>query len=279
VPTECPRFTACAATYFKDWEVRFTQAAHVPRRHFIRKSTNSVCIYARLIFILEVSLTVWFYYIPYICKSMSDLQCCISLLSSTPSWLVEQPVSFSVYHSPPERRSTLTSPLDHRPKNISWLYPHKETALDTAYHTTDKITTAEHSSIDKVNTADVLKPTVSSIQRLQASALFSFRQNKHPQRDHHTSRRIPSSTRQTTHIHVQTTSKSTCCKGHYNPSIINLVRTSSIFKLRILWGTSGNLDITYIVCYHINLPSFSSLLLQTKYNTVNHTGSRLACKT
>jgi hypothetical protein len=83
------------------------------------------------------------------------------------------------------------------------------------------MTTAKHSFNDKVNTADVLKPTVSSVQGLQASALFSFRQNKHPQPDHHTSRHIPSSTHQTTHIHIQTTSKSTRCKGHYNPSIIN----------------------------------------------------------
>jgi hypothetical protein len=34
--------------------------------------------------------------------------------------------------------------------------------------------------------------------------------------DHHTSRRIPSSTHQTTHIHIQTTRKSTRCKDHYN---------------------------------------------------------------
>jgi hypothetical protein len=30
-------------------------------------------------------------------------------------------------------------------KNISRLHPHKETALDIAYHTTDKITTAKRS--------------------------------------------------------------------------------------------------------------------------------------
>jgi hypothetical protein len=95
---------------------------------------------------------------------------------------------------------------------------------------------------------------------------YLYRQNKHPQRDHHTSRRIPSSTRQTTHIHVKT-SKSTRCKGHYNPSITNLVRTSSIFKLRILQGTSGKQDIRYIVCYHI----YSSIFFITTFtNYVQH---------
>jgi len=95
VPTQCLRFTACVATYFKDCAVRFTQAGRIPWKYFITKSTNSVCIYARLIFILEVSYIIWAYYIPYIRKTMSMLQCFISLLSSTPNWLVEQPASFS----------------------------------------------------------------------------------------------------------------------------------------------------------------------------------------
>jgi hypothetical protein len=47
--------------------------------------------------------------------------------------------------------------------------------LHIAYHTTVIITTAKRSVNDTVNTANVLKPTVSSIQGLQASALFSFR--------------------------------------------------------------------------------------------------------
>jgi hypothetical protein len=114
---------------------------------------------------------------------------------------------------------------------------------------------------------NVLKPTVSSIQGLQASALFSFRQNKHPQRDHHTSRRIPSSTRQITHIHVQTTSTSTRCKGQYNPSTIN----HSSYVLRIQTPNSArNIRQTGHKIYRVLSHSIFHPFITTSTNYVQH---------
>jgi hypothetical protein len=54
----------------------------------------------------------------------------------------------------------------------NYSYIHTQTALDTAYHTTDKTNYSQHSFNDKVNTADGIKLTLSPIQGIQASALF-----------------------------------------------------------------------------------------------------------
>jgi hypothetical protein len=92
-----------------------------------------------------------------------------------------------VYHSPPGRTGTLTPSLYHRPKNISWLYPHKKRPWITAYHTTDNLQPtflqwqSQHGRRIKIDHNTFMNP------RTTRQRTVSFRHNKHPKGDHHTS--------------------------------------------------------------------------------------------
>jgi hypothetical protein len=94
-----------------------------------------------------------------------------SVVVTYSAWMKSVVPGQSLTLSTGQKRHTDTAPGSPN-KNISWSHPHKETALDIAYHTADKITTVKHSVSDKVSTADVLGPTVSYVQGLQAGALF-----------------------------------------------------------------------------------------------------------
>jgi hypothetical protein len=128
-----------------------------------------------------------------------------------------------------QNRHTDTVPVSStKKKNLDYVYPHN-TVLDTAYHTTYKRNYSQHSFNDKINTADGLKLTLSSIQGMQASALFhSGTISTHNvaitlQDSRHIVERIPS---QHAKLRISTyiiTSKATRCVGHYNPSSINLI--------------------------------------------------------
>jgi hypothetical protein len=62
-----------------------------------------------------------------------------------------------------QKSHTDTVPVSPTKKTFSHYIPTK-TALDTAYHTTDKRNNSQYSFNDKVNTADGLKLTLPSIQ-------------------------------------------------------------------------------------------------------------------